>query len=55
MGVAHIVREHINRGIRRDRAPLASDLDLEIQPSDFTQNARGAAVMAIQSHVLGLG
>ena len=55
MGVAEIVREHIDRRIRRDRDPLAHDLDIEIQPSDFTENARGAAVMAIQTHVLGLG
>ncbi|UZN03293.1 ROK family transcriptional regulator [Cellulomonas sp. S1-8] len=38
--------------IARDRDPRASPLDLVTRPGDFTQWARGAAVVAIQDFVL---
>jgi predicted NBD/HSP70 family sugar kinase len=53
IGLVEIIREHVDRSIDRDRDPAATRLDLVVQPSDFTEWARGAAVIAIQTHVLG--
>lgn len=53
VGLAEIVGEQIGAGIDRDRDPAAAELDVVVQPSDFTEWARGAAVIAIQTHVLG--
>jgi predicted NBD/HSP70 family sugar kinase len=53
VGLVPLVRAQLAEGIRRDRDPLAAEVDLDVQPSDFTEWARGAAVMAIQRHVLG--
>jgi predicted NBD/HSP70 family sugar kinase len=40
--------------IRRDRSPYASPLDVRVQPTGFPEWARGAAVTAIRTFVLGL-
>ena len=42
----------LHASIAADRDPRASELDLVIQPGDFTQWARGAAVVALQEFVL---
>jgi predicted NBD/HSP70 family sugar kinase len=41
-------------GIRRDRNPYASRLDVRVQLAGFPEWARGAAVTAIRTFVLGL-
>lgn len=53
VGLVEIVRDRIDEGIRRDRDPHAAEVDIDVQPSDVTEWARGAAVIAIQTHVLG--
>ncbi|MFD0484044.1 ROK family protein [Kineococcus sp. GCM10028916] len=40
-------------GIREHRSPFASRLDIDVQPTGFTEWARGAAVTAIRTFVLG--
>lgn len=54
MTIADVVRTDIERAVTHDREPLASPLDIDVQPSDFTVWARGAAVTAIQSCVLAM-
>jgi predicted NBD/HSP70 family sugar kinase len=41
-------------GIHHDRNPYASRLDVRVQPAGFPEWARGAAVTAIRTFVLGL-
>jgi predicted NBD/HSP70 family sugar kinase len=41
-------------GVRHDRNPYASPLDVRVQPAGFPEWARGAAVTAIRTFVLGL-
>ena len=53
VGLVAVARAHVDRAVSRDRDPAAAALDIVVQPSDFTQWARGAAVIAIQTHVLG--
>ena len=48
-----LVRTEIDEVVAADRDPRASKLHLEVRPGNFTQWARGAAVMAIQTYVLG--
>ena len=43
----------IDEGIARDRDPRASTLDLVATSGDDLEWCRGAAVLAIQTHVLG--
>lgn len=51
--LAEVARAAMDEGIRADRAPRAVPLDVDVQPSDFTYWARGAAATAIQAYVLG--
>lgn len=48
-----VARKQIEEGLAASRDPQASPLDLDVRPGDFTQWARGAAVIAIQIYVLG--
>jgi hypothetical protein len=41
-------------GVRMERSPHASRLDVRVQPAGFSEWARGAAVTAIRTFVLGL-
>lgn len=50
-----VARPHIDAAVAADRDPAASPLDFDVRPGDFTQWARGAAVIAIQTYVLGAG
>lgn len=51
--LADVARAAVDEGIRADRAPHATPLDVDVRPGDFTYWARGAAATAIQAHVLG--
>lgn len=53
MRLAQVGAPALAEGIARDRSPLASPLDLAVQLSGFPEWARGAAVTAIQTFVLG--
>ena len=44
-----------DEALAADRHPLAARLSIEVLPGNFTQWARGAAVIAIQTYVLGAG
>jgi predicted NBD/HSP70 family sugar kinase len=48
-----VARAEIDEALAADRDPRASDVRLEVRPGTFIQWARGAAVMAIQTYVLG--
>ncbi|MGV8966488.1 MAG: ROK family protein [Cellulomonas sp.] len=48
-----VAREDIAAALAADRDPAASPVDFDVRPGDFTQWARGAAVIAIQTYVLG--
>jgi len=48
-----VARPQIDEALAANRDPQASPLDLDVRPGDFTQWARGAAVIAIQTYVLG--
>lgn len=50
--LAEVARHALEDGIARDRDPRASPVDVVVRPGDFTQWARGAAVVAIQEFVL---
>jgi predicted NBD/HSP70 family sugar kinase len=50
-----VARTEIDEALAADRDPRASNLRLEVRPGSFIQWARGAAVMAIQTYVLGAG
>ncbi len=54
VGLASLVMADVQRGISLNRNPLARPIRLDVQPSDFTEWARGSAVLAIQASVLGL-
>jgi predicted NBD/HSP70 family sugar kinase len=47
-------RPAIDAAIGRVRDPRAQPIDLDVRPGSFTQWARGAAVIAIQTYVLGV-
>ena len=53
MEPARVAWGALQEGIRRDRDPAASTVDVAVQPYDSDQWARGAAAVAIQHHVLG--
>jgi predicted NBD/HSP70 family sugar kinase len=48
-----VARTEVDEALAANRDPQASRLHLEVQPGNFTQWARGAAVIAIQTYVLG--
>lgn len=52
--LAQVGERALGDGIRRDRNPMASALDFTVQPAGFSEWARGAAVTAIRTFVLGL-
>lgn len=51
--LARLAWPAVQEGLRRDRDPAASPVDVVVQPYDSDQWARGAAAIAIQHHVLG--
>ncbi|WP_432540960.1 ROK family protein [Kineococcus sp. SYSU DK002] len=51
--LAVVGQDALHRGLHEHRSRYASALDLEVQPTGFTEWARGAAVTAIQTFVLG--
>jgi predicted NBD/HSP70 family sugar kinase len=51
--LAHVARDRVLAGLRADRDPAATDPPLALQSPSFTEWARGAAVIAIQTFVLG--
>ena len=51
--LAVVGRDALLAGLRAHRSPYASELDLDVQPTGFTEWARGAAVTAIRTFVLG--
>lgn len=55
IGLAGVAREALEAGIHGDRHPAADPLSYEVRPIDFAEWARGAAVTAIQTYVLGAG
>jgi predicted NBD/HSP70 family sugar kinase len=52
--LADVGARALAEGIRRDRSPYATPLDVKVQLAGFTEWARGAAVTAIRTFVLGL-
>jgi predicted NBD/HSP70 family sugar kinase len=52
--LAQVGAPALAEGIARDRSPLASRLDVSVQVAGFPEWARGAAVSAIRTFVLGL-
>jgi predicted NBD/HSP70 family sugar kinase len=52
VALATVGAEALHASIAADRDPHASALDIVVQPGDFTQWARGAAVVALQEFVL---
>lgn len=48
-----VARREIDEALAADRDPHATPPDLNVRPGDFSQWARGAAVIAIQTYVLG--
>lgn len=51
--LATVGKHEMEEGITKYRDPQASAIDIRLRPSDFTEWARGAAVVAIQDRVLG--
>ncbi|MFG2041643.1 ROK family protein [Dactylosporangium sp. NPDC048998] len=51
--LARVAAAAISQGIQQDRDPRAGALDIHILDGDATEWCRGAAVMAIQTYVLG--
>ncbi|PRY17169.1 ROK family transcriptional regulator [Kineococcus rhizosphaerae] len=51
--LALVGEDALHRGIAEHRSSYATDLDLVVQPTGFTEWARGAAVTAIRTFVLG--
>lgn len=50
----HTAPDAIDAGLKRDRDPRAGAVKIEVNDGDVTQWCRGAAVMAIQTYVLGI-
>jgi len=50
-----VARAEIDEALAEDRDPQASRMPIVVLPGSFTQWARGAAVIAIQTYVLGAG
>ncbi|MFF8726792.1 ROK family protein [Streptomyces sp. NPDC015171] len=55
VGLMDVAGNTVRDTVRAHRHPLAAPVDLETKVSDFHDWARGAAVLAIQVLVLGLG
>jgi predicted NBD/HSP70 family sugar kinase len=53
--LVNVARTEIDEALAAGRDPRASSLPLEVRSGNFTQWARGAAVIAIQTYVLGAG
>lgn len=53
VGLAGVAAEAIQEGLVRDRDPRVAPLELATTTGDDTEWCRGAAVLAIQEHVLG--
>ncbi|HET6738903.1 MAG TPA: ROK family transcriptional regulator [Kribbella sp.] len=51
--LAEVAHEDLLAGLHADRHPSAAELPMVLQPADFGEWARGAAVVAIQTFVLG--
>lgn len=52
IGMVDLVAAEVRAGIAADRDPEASEVRIAVQPTDFTQWARGAAAVAIQRSLL---
>lgn len=52
--LAEVGERALAEGIRQDRSPYASPLEVKVQLAGFAEWARGAAVTAIRTFVLGL-
>ncbi|MFF0338392.1 ROK family protein [Kribbella sp. NPDC004875] len=51
--LAEVAHDDLLAGLHADRHPSAAELPMVLQPADFSEWARGAAVVAIQTFVLG--
>jgi predicted NBD/HSP70 family sugar kinase len=51
--LAEVAHDELLAALHADRHPSAAELPMVLQPADFTEWARGAAVAAIQTFVLG--
>jgi predicted NBD/HSP70 family sugar kinase len=51
--LAEVAHDDLLAGLHADRHPSAAELPMVLQPADFGEWARGAAVVAIQTFVLG--
>ena len=51
--LAEVARTQLLAGLHADRHPSGVELPMVLQPADFTEWARGGAVIAIQTFVLG--
>ncbi|QHT55035.1 ROK family transcriptional regulator [Cellulomonas sp. H30R-01] len=52
VGLAVVADDAVRAAVAADRHPQAAPVDLVVEPGDFSQWARGAAVVAIQDFVL---
>ncbi|MFC6161176.1 ROK family transcriptional regulator [Kribbella jiaozuonensis] len=51
--LAEVAHDDLLAALHADRHPSAAELPMVLQPADFSEWARGAAVVAIQTFVLG--
>jgi predicted NBD/HSP70 family sugar kinase len=51
--LAEVAHDELLAGLHADRHPSAAEVPMVLQPADFSEWARGAAVVAIQTFVLG--
>ncbi|MFI7067382.1 ROK family protein [Kribbella sp. NPDC050124] len=51
--LAEVAQDELLAGLHGDRHPSGAELPMVLQPADFSEWARGAAVVAIQTFVLG--
>ncbi|MGW6283330.1 ROK family transcriptional regulator [Kribbella sp. NPDC055071] len=51
--LAEVARDDLLAALHADRHPSSAELPMVLQPADFTEWARGAAVVAIQTFALG--
>ncbi|TDW98202.1 ROK family transcriptional regulator [Kribbella sp. VKM Ac-2566] len=51
--LAEVAHDALLAGLHADRHPSAAEVPMVLQPADFSEWARGAAVVAIQTFVLG--
>lgn len=52
--LAEVAHNEMLAALHADRHPSSEELPMVLQPADFTEWARGAAVVAIQTFVLGI-